>query len=284
MSASANPTAGTNLVETGRLAGRVLAMVEAGSRLFLGGEFTGTRSPAADGGVFDGASGGAVPGFPRLGDGQIKAAAPDGSGGFYVAGTFTMVEGQARPGVAHFGGDGHLSGWSPDVSPPGTVKALARSGAGTVFLGGEFTAVAGQDRPGVAAVDGVSGALHPSFAPTLGPTVVRALALSPDDARLYVGGRVDPGDGGARRGLAAVRTATGAIEAWNPDVVGRVDALVVAPTDGRVYLGGDFNRVAGVARLYLARLDPLSGSPDTWGDEPDGPVAALALAHDGSRV
>ncbi len=31
VSTSANPTAGTNLVETGRLAGRVLAMVEAGS-------------------------------------------------------------------------------------------------------------------------------------------------------------------------------------------------------------------------------------------------------------
>ncbi len=284
VSTSANPTAGTNLVETGRLAGRVLAMVEAGSRLFLGGEFTGIRSPAADGGVFDGASGAAVPGFPRLGDGQIKAAAADGSGGFYVAGTFTMVEGQARPGVAHFAGDGHLTEWSPDVTPSGTVKALARSGSGPVFLGGDFTAVAGQDRPGVAAVDGLSGAVHPAFAPTLGPTVVRALALSPDGARLYVGGRIDPGDGSARRGMTALRAATGTTEPWNADVVGRVDTLVVAPTDGRVYVGGDFNRVAGVDRPYLARIDPLSGNPDAWGDEPDAPVAALALSQDGNRV
>ncbi|HEY3239819.1 MAG TPA: hypothetical protein VGL92_09670, partial [Acidimicrobiia bacterium] len=151
VSATANPTAGTNLPGDGRLAGRVLAMVEAGSRLFLAGEFTGIRSPAADGGVFDGTTGGAVPGFPRLGDGQIKAAIPDGSGGFYTSGTFTMVEGQARPGLAHFQADGHLSPWSPDVSPPGTVKALARSAAGPIFLGGDFTSVAGQDRPGVAA-------------------------------------------------------------------------------------------------------------------------------------
>ncbi len=284
VSATANPTAGTNLLESGRLAGRVLAMVEAGSRLYLAGEFTGIRSPAADGGVFDAATGGAVPGFPRLGDGQIKTSAADGSGGFYVAGTFTMVEGEARPGVAHFQADGHLSPWSPDVSPPGTVKSLARSAAGPVYLGGDFTSVAGQDRPGVAAVDGASGALHTGFAPTLGPTVVRTLALSPDDVRLYVGGRVDPGGGGARRGLAALRASTGETEPWDPDVVGRVDTITVARADGRVYLGGDFDRVAGVSRLYLARLDPVSGAPDAWGEGADGPVSAVAISPDGRTV
>jgi len=285
VSATANPTAGTNLLDGGRLAGRVLAMVEAGPRVYLAGEFTGVRSYSdGAGGVFDGAHGGDVPGFPRLGDGQIKAVVPDGSGGFYVAGTFTTVEGQARPGVAHFGADGHLGPWSPEVAPPGTVKALARSAAGVVYVGGDFTAVAGRDRPGVAAVDGASGALHTGFAPTLGPTVVRALALSPDSARLYVGGRVDPGGGGARRGLAALRSATGATEPWDPDVVGRVDTLAVAPADGRLYLGGDFNRVRGEPRLHLARLDPTSGAPDAWGEGADGPVAALALSADAGRV
>ena len=284
LSVAANPTAGTNLLEGGRLAGRVLAMVEAGPRLYLAGEFTGIRSPAADGGVFDAAHGAAVPGFPRLGDGQIKTVIADGSGGFYVAGTFTMVEGQARSGVAHFQADGHLAPWNPDVSPPGTVKAIVRSAAGVVYVGGEFTAVAGQSRPGVAAVDGASGALHTGFVPTLGPTVVRTLALSPDGNRLYVGGRIDPGGGGVRRGLAALRSATGATEPWAPEVVGRVDTLVVAPADGRVYLGGDFNRVGGEPRLYLARLDPTSGAPDAWGEGADGPVAALALSADASRV
>ena len=278
------PSAGTNLLESGRIAGRVLAMVETGPRVFLAGEFTGIRSPAADGGVFDGTTGAAVPGFPRLGDGQIKASAADGSGGFYVAGTFTMVEGQARPGVAHFGPDGQLSAWSPAIAPPGTVKAVVRSGAGPVYIGGEFSSVGGEDRPGVAAVDGISGAVHTGFSPTLGASVVRSLALSPDEARLYVGGRVDTGGGGTRRGLAAVTTATGVTEPWDPDVVGRVDALAIAPTDGRIYVGGDFDRVAGVPRLSLARLDPASAAPDPWGQEADGPVAAVALSHDGNQV
>ncbi|HEY3240610.1 MAG TPA: hypothetical protein VGL92_13650, partial [Acidimicrobiia bacterium] len=117
-----------------------------------------------------------------------------------------------------------------------------------------------------------------------GPTVVRTLALSPDGARLYVGGRVDPGGGGARRGLAALRSATGAIEPWDPDVVGRVDTLAVAPADGRVYLGGDFNRVGGAIRPYLARLDPVSAAPDPWAEGADGPVAALALSADGNEI
>src|SRR5687767_9629758 len=66
VSAKANPTAGTNLSEDGRLAGRVLSMVESGGRVYMAGEHTGVRAPAAEGGILDAATGAARRGFPRL--------------------------------------------------------------------------------------------------------------------------------------------------------------------------------------------------------------------------
>jgi hypothetical protein len=282
VSARANQTAGTNLVEGGRFAGNVLALVEAAGRLYLGGEFTGLRSPGADGGVLDGRSGAARVGFPRVGGGQVRAALADGAGGWYVAGSFTEVDGQPRPGVARILSDGALGVWNPDVSPPGTVKALAGTPDGRVYLGGDFTAVGGLERFGLAAVDGGAGTVEAGFVPEVGG-VVRALAMSPDGARLYAGGRVDPGGGEPRRGLAALDAGTGAAVPWNPEVIGRVDALLAAP-GGSVYAAGDFTRAGGAERAYLARLDPANGAADGWAPAPDGPVAALALSADGGRL
>lgn len=284
VSPKANATAGTNLVHNGRLAGNVLSMVEAGGRLYLGGEFTGLRSPGADGGVLDGRSGAARVGFARVGGGEVRAAVPDGAGGWYVAGSFTEVEGQPRPGVARILGDGRLGAWSPGVSPPGTVKALARSPDGRrLFLGGEFTAVGGVDRFGLAAVDGEAGTVEAAFSATVVGRV-RALALSPDGGRLYAGGRIDPGGGQPRRGLAALDAATGAAQPWHPEVVGRVDALLAAPSGGRVYVGGDFAQAGGQDRAHLARLDPATGVADAWAPATDAPVSALALSADGGRL
>src|SRR5688572_25839156 len=82
VTAAANATAGTNLTEDGKLAGRVLGMVEHAGRVYLAGEFTALRAPAAESGVLDAQTGAARRGYPRLGDGVIKAAAADGNGGW----------------------------------------------------------------------------------------------------------------------------------------------------------------------------------------------------------
>jgi len=105
VSATATATAGTNLTEDGKLAGRVLGMVEHAGRLYLAGEFTALRAPAAESGVLDAQTGAARRGYPRLGDGVIKAAVSDGNGGWYGVGG--EIEGR------HWRSDGN-GGW--DIS------------------------------------------------------------------------------------------------------------------------------------------------------------------------
>lgn len=87
-----------------------------------------------------------------------------------------------------------LATWQPD----GVVWALAEA-AGQVFVGGTFSTVrppdggSGSERSAVnfVALDAATGAptsCELSFTVASGSATVRALALSPDKATLYVGG------------------------------------------------------------------------------------------------
>ena len=116
-------------------------------------------------------------------NGTVDAALPDGSGGFYIAGSFTRVGSAARSGVVHL-----LSSGSVDpaftANADGEVTALARSG-GRLYLGGLFYSVNGVGRTHVAAVDSSSGAVDPNFQANASQSV-HALALA--GSRLFVGG------------------------------------------------------------------------------------------------
>ena len=89
------------------------------------------------------------------------------------------------------------------------------------------------------------------WAPPLDGTV-RALAVSPDGARVYVGGRFRIGDVRTQQSLAVVDAGTKALSLWGATPNSSV--WTIAPTaDGEgVYLGGAFVTVGGKARRRLA--------------------------------
>ncbi len=134
---------------------------------------------------------------------------------------------------------------------------------------------------------------------------VRALALSPDGRRLYIGGNFDTVGGAPRKNLAAIDLETGNVEpAFSPPVVNSsVRALLVA--GDRLYVGGNFTEAttaAGpVSRPQLAALDAGTGALLDWvppangggefydhtGKERlsgNGTVIDLALSADGTRL
>jgi hypothetical protein len=58
---------------------------------------------------------------------EVRAAAPDGSGEWYIGGDFTLVQGIERNRIAHILSDGTLDpSWNPNAN--GGVRALAVSG------------------------------------------------------------------------------------------------------------------------------------------------------------
>ena len=184
-----------------------------------------------------------------------------GGGVVFVGGRFRTAEDAGASAdrsrlAAVDAASGRLLDWGP--RPDGAVQAIARYGD-SVYIAGDFTHVDGEPRYGLAKLDAATGALDPSFAPTVGG---RALALAVGNGRLYVGGSLTSINGHARDSAGAVTLGTGATAGWAPHAAGTVHTL--AATSDRVYLGGTFSELNGsTAYRKFAAVDPVSGATDT---------------------
>lgn len=100
--------------------------------------------------------------FPVVTDGTVYSVIPDGSGGWFIGGSFTTVGGVTRNAVAHINSDGTVNEtWNANVGEGGVVYALAIGGTGgaRLYLGGSFTSVGGSTRNNIAGVSVANGSL-----------------------------------------------------------------------------------------------------------------------------
>jgi hypothetical protein len=185
------------------------------------------------------------------------------------------------------------------IGANGRVWSIVAAGS-TVYLGGTFTQITDTDgktftRNNLAAIDANTVHLlqdwNPNASNTNGDLKVRAMALSSDGTRLFVGA---PSARWVANPTADWRlyidTATGNATSWNAgNVMGSVWAL--AASANRHYVGGDFTAVAGQPRERLAAVSPPTGVLDpTWKprahklDGNTSTVRALHLSADGSLV
>jgi hypothetical protein len=152
----------------------------------------------------------------------------------------------------------------------GLALALAEAG-NRVFVGGEFAGMVPPEatrkdaaaapvtaRPYLAALDTTTGNLldwdvHPDDA-------VLALAVSPDQRRLYVGGRFTQIAGVAATRIAAIDLATGQLDATfrPPAPDGAVKAIALSGST--LYIGGDFEAIGSSTRTQVAALDATTGA------------------------
>ena len=113
---------------------------------------------------------------------------------------------------------------------------------------------------------------------------VAALALSPDETRLFVGGHFTAAAGRPRSGLAVVSTAgSGSVEtAWDPAFEGAVASLALSRDGDRLWVGGSFSTVDGAARRYLVALHGATGRLDGEFDaRPSDAVLTVSVSGDG---
>ncbi len=212
-------------------------------------------------------------------DGPVLAVVVDGSGGWFVGGAFSQVDGQARGHLVHLLGDGRVDGaWSADADAP--VRALAVSGT-RLYVGGDFQSIGGVARTRLAAVDVATGVVQSGWSADADGTV-RALSVSSSGSTLYVGGDFLVLAGIERLRLAAIDLTVGVPTAWAPATGAPVRALSWQAS--RLMAGGDFASVGGVARRNLAAIDAATGRPLSWSVAVDGRVRALALSADGRSL
>jgi trimeric autotransporter adhesin len=242
-----------------------------GGSVYAGGDFTGEFTPTGGGLVLP-TSGNGLPNpssFPIVA-GSVAAVTPDGSGGWFIGGTFSSVGGAPRQNLAHVLASGSVDpNWNPGA--PGQVDALAISGS-TLYVGGYFATVGGQPRSDLAAVDASTGAVT-SWNPAPDSGVI-AIAVS--GSTVYVGGYFANVGGQARSGLAAVDATTGNTTAWNPNPDSTVGALALSGST--LYVGGDFATIGGQSRNGLAAISTSTGSASGWNPNPDNVVTSMVVS------
>jgi hypothetical protein len=242
--------------------------------VFLAGDFTKLRNHA-NGATKDVHNLAAVDdnGTPVAGfathkfNGVIYTLSTDGTS-LFAGGAFTTVDGTASAHLAKFALPG-LARQPITTGFNGTIFGSVFAGS-KLYVGGKFTSVQGSSRGNLAAVDPATGTLDPNWIadaelipgdapPNDEPhnnTPVRALAVSPDGARIYVGGDFDLFNGASQPALVALDPTTGAllpdfnnlVRFFLPTGVQTMTIVPVDASDGRnapgvvVAAGGMLNR------------------------------------------
>ncbi|MDX2284814.1 MAG: T9SS type A sorting domain-containing protein [Bacteroidia bacterium] len=248
--------------------------------ILAGGSFSELGYYTPYGARFNGGSEIPTQDFPAI-NGSIETAIPDGAGGWYLAGSFSTIDGQSvGQRLAHILANNTLdAAFSP--SPNATVYVLLKSG-NTLYVGGSFTQIGGQSVSRVAAIDATTGQLLPDWTsnPAAPNSTVYALLL--DGSDLYVGGSFTQLGGQPRNYLGAVDAATGALRTFNPAPNSTVYAMQKIGT--ALYIGGSFSQIASQNRNYLAALATDGSLVAAFNPNCNSTVYTLEAAPSGTTI
>lgn len=288
--------------------GPVTTLAAGSGHVYVGGSFRYAGPLTGSAARLDGASGAPNGVLPFI-EGPVMATTPDGSGGWFIGGTFTRIAGRAHGPLAHVRADGSVDP-AFDPYPNGGVASLLMSG-NRLFVGGYFSIIGGLSRNKLAAVDPATGAVDPSFDANVGgggavtpaqavrpsspvgssgygcygsvarplvPNGDGVLAMVVSGTHLFIGGSFAGAGGAGRLNFAALDPATGRADpnAWQTNPDGPVYSM--AASDSRLYVGGDFQQLSGLSRSHLAAFELATGNVDTnFQAAADGRVNALAV-------
>ncbi|HTO92511.1 MAG TPA: FlgD immunoglobulin-like domain containing protein [Candidatus Sulfotelmatobacter sp.] len=260
--------------------GPVYAIARMAGEVYIGGAFTQVGPPIGGFATIDGATGAIQTPYAEV-DGIVNASIPDGSGGRFIGGRFSHVQGQPHSCLAHLDPSGNVTSWDAGVFDASDgVRALAIDpfNPTVLYVGGAFTYIGLVSYSNLVAVDVNTAALLPWSAGTDG----KVNALWAYDGTIYAAGAFFSADGAQRHSLAAF-DAFSSLRSWNPDVNGQVYAIAgsVAPLTHAVtlWVGGDFSQIAGQQHYTLASIPASSSTPNTWNASTNGTVKAIALGY-----
>ena len=105
--------------------------------------------------------------------------------------------------------------------------------------------------------------------------------------RVYLGGFFDTAGGAARRNLAAVDAASGAVAGWDPHAdqngfAASIETLV--PAGDEIYAGGRFTAIGGQQRASVARLRTTDATATAWNPSANDVVHTIAVVGDTAYV
>jgi len=208
--------------------------------------------------------------------GSVSVTATETSGGVLMAGDFRKADQAYRNGLMRLRADATLD---PDFIPPrfegggeACILALASDPqTGAVYAGGTFTQVGGMPRAQSARLDGLDGALDPTWAPAIsfGAQAASVQAIAVTDDAVFLGGRFNQVGGFPHANVTRVLTSGSADPFFGGATNGEVKRIVSA--DDSVYIAGDFltprprvARLVGPHGFVDASWNPTQPWVVTW--------------------
>ncbi|HYK47121.1 MAG TPA: hypothetical protein VEV83_18220, partial [Parafilimonas sp.] len=200
------------------------------------------------------------PKFPAT-NGQIYAVVKDGSGNYYVGGSFNQIGGVNQAYIAKLNSNFQLiTAWAPQVN--GAVRSIILNGS-TVYIGGQFTQTNTVTRQYMSALGTANPGANKTWNSSMSSYVYSMVS---DGTSIYAGGLFTMVNGSTARNLLAKFDLNGNLDAtWNPNATGgggTVEALAISGTN--ILAGGSFTTVGGNTRNYLAKLNNTNGSASNW--------------------
>src|ERR1019366_2918087 len=264
-------------------AGPVNAILATNNTVYIGGDFSYVGPHTGPVALFDQAAGGLQAAPPRINgtagvNGVVKAVVPDGSGGWFIGGTFTGIGTLAVTNVAHLKPDlTPDTGWNAKLVGS-TVNALALD-SGRLYIGGTFSKI-----NGLALSGGLAGvnAANPvvNWNPLLSGSVN---AMQVVGGLIYVGGSFYSVGNSNVQNVAAISTSTTLANSFNPSTVD-AQILTLFVTATNIYVGGQFTTIGTKSRNRLAALDLNVGVANSWNPNPNGIVRALYITSTNAFV
>ena len=201
--------------------------------------------------------------------GSVYSTVSDGSGGYYVGGSFSHIAGVSRKNLAHILYDGTLDlSFNPVTND--RVKAMVLSGS-NLYIAGAFTSINGTSRGWIGAVNSTTGSTT-SFNPSTNGHVSTLLL---NGSTLYVGGSFTSIGGNSRNYIAAVDLTSGSITSFDPNPNNIVNYIT---TDGTsLFIAGSFTNILSTTRNRVASIDISSGTLNALDPNANSTVNTLAI-------
>ena len=183
-------------------------------------------------------------------NGPVNAVISIPSGGWYVAGSFSNVNGITRNNLARINSDGTLHSFNPSIN--NIVYCLALDASNNLYVGGIFSGVgASIARSRLAKYDNTGNLT--SFNPTFNGDV-HSICID-GSSNLYVGGNFTTVGGTTTRNRLAKFNSSGVLQTFNPDI-NNIVLSICSDVSNNIYVGGQFTTIGGsTTRNYLAKFD-----------------------------
>jgi uncharacterized delta-60 repeat protein len=215
-------------------------------------------------------------------NGTVEVIARQADGKILIGGSFTQVNGIARPYLARLDENGSTD-LTFNASLNGMVQAIAIQSDGKILVGGSFSNGYG----GTITRLNSDGTVDPSFASHSMNSYNSTFAIAiQSDGKIYLGGSFTQIQGYNYQRVARLHPNGVVDTGFNPNQSYGLDNTVYTlaiQSDGKLLLGGSFTIAGGLARNRVARLNSDGSGDSTFnpGTGANSNVETLLLLPDG---